>query len=568
MNISQIRFLITILSVVFALSAQATTLKNLKSFDSTNTVQYLQNDWNPADGDTHWGDIKTDNMSTSTDPYLLDFFGAYVVGDFFVGNDLWETVSIKSLAGEVDLDGTQEIQLLVRPRYTTSKPYVSILLRLIMEDGSMWDQIKVLANNIWQRGVFPVNEDAFARVEWSPQGVFNLGKVASWEVILVDLPPNNHHSIDLRAMYMKGNYDTSVNKNVAEPFGVEFYNGDGSMLFRHADWNPADGDTDWLYHVWKQPTYYDPSGFMKAVYRSESDPWETVSLRKEAQSFFDLTTTHHSQIVALVRADLNLDPNALIMSLTMEDGSVWQQGRPLDIVRSTSLYHYRHDGNNMFPYRFSLDPNGKGWTMAAWGPAGTFDLTRVKAWELFFNNLGQGEHTVLLGSIDTMDTMLGSLIQAGSTFGATGQAQWLDHSFSSVGVVADISSGGNVGDSFFITSESIGALGLGFNLEVATSYVNTASDAVVFRLTTADGKIWQQSYHLPQIGRSIFRVYTSCPSTYPYMARPDPDDMRCKNILAGFYGINPADIIKWEITLNSPPAGEHKIGINLITTIQ
>jgi predicted transcriptional regulator len=52
------------------------------------------------------------------------------------------------------------------------------------------------------------------------------------------------------------------------------------------------------------------------------------------------------------------------------------------------------------------------------------------------------------------------------------------------------------------------------------------------------------------------------------MARPDPDDMRCKNILAGFYGINSADIPKWEITLNNPPAGEHKIGINLITTIQ
>ena len=164
------------------------------------------------------------------------------------------------------------------------------------------------------------------------------------------------------------------------------------------------------------------------------------------------------------------------------------------------LHHYTHDGNYMFPYRSFLDSNGKGWTMAAWGSTGTFDLTRVKPWELFFNNLGQGEHTVLLGSIDPMDTMLGSLIQAGSTFGATGQAQWLDRSFSSVGVVADIGSGGNVGDSFSITLESIGPLGPGFNLEVATSYVNTASDAVVFKLTTADGKIWQQSYHLRRLG--------------------------------------------------------------------
>ncbi|SFI81414.1 hypothetical protein [Nitrosomonas sp. Nm34] len=65
----------------------------------------------------------------------------------------------------------------------------------------------------------------------------------------------------------------------------------------------------------------------------------------------------------------------------------------------------------------------------------------------------------MLGSIDPMDTMLGSLIQAGRTFGATGQAQWLDRSFSSVGVVADIGPGRNVEDSFSITSEPIGALG-------------------------------------------------------------------------------------------------------------
>ena len=66
MDILQIRFLITILSVVLALPAQATTLKNLKSFDSTNTVQYLQSDWNPSDGDTHWGDIRIDKLPSSS----------------------------------------------------------------------------------------------------------------------------------------------------------------------------------------------------------------------------------------------------------------------------------------------------------------------------------------------------------------------------------------------------------------------------------------------------------------------------------------------------------------------
>ena len=126
-------------------------------FDSTNTVQFLQNDWNPADGDTHWQTVVSDGMWVSTDPYLLDFYGATVAGTFAVGNDPWETVSIKSLAGEqFDLRGTQEIQLAAHPVYVTSSPYASVVLRLTMQDGSIWDQPKVLANNVWQRAAFPV----------------------------------------------------------------------------------------------------------------------------------------------------------------------------------------------------------------------------------------------------------------------------------------------------------------------------------------------------------------------------------------------------------------------------
>ena len=438
MNILKILFWVLALSLAHALPAQATTLKVLKYFDSTNTVQFLQNDWNPADGDTHWQTVVSDGMWVSTDPYLLDFYGATVAGTFAVGNDPWETVSIKSLAGEqFDLRGTQEIQLAAHPVYVTSSPYASVVLRLTMQDGSIWDQPKVLANNVWQRAAFPVKEDSFARVEWGPEGLFDLGKVASWEVILVDLPPNSTHHIDLRAVYMKGNYDPAPAQNVAEPFGVDFFNGAGSILFRHADWNPADGDTDWLYHINKIPASWDPYGFLKAVYRSQGDPWETVSLRKEAQTYFDLTANNNNQIVALVHADLNLDPNALIMSLTMEDGSVWQYGRPLDVVReSGSLMNYADDRNLVSPYRFPLDPDGKGWTMAAWGPTGRFDLSRIKAWELYFDNLGQGEHTVFLGSIDTIAVT--SLVRAANTFGTTGQAQWLETRFASDGVVADI----------------------------------------------------------------------------------------------------------------------------------
>ncbi len=566
MDISQIRLLIMTLGLALALPAQATTLKVLKYFDSTNTVQFLQNDWNPADGDTHWEAVGVGGMTISTDPYLMDFFGANVAGSFVVGDDPWETVSIKSLAGEqFDLRKTQEIQLVARPLYLTSKPYVTVVLRLTMQDGSIWDQPKGLANNVWQTGTFPVKEGSFARAEWGPEGMFDLGKVASWEVILVDLPPNNNHHIDFRALYMKGNYDTPQDMNAAEPLGVDFFNGDGSVLFRHVDWNPADGDTDWLYHINKHPMSYDPYGFLKAVYRSEGDPWETVSLRKEAQTYFDLTANNNGQIVALVNTDLNPDPNALIMSLTMEDGSVWQRGRPLDVVRKTALRHYTHAGDVVSPYRFPLDPQGKGWTMAAWGPTGSFDLSRIKAWELSFNNLEQGAHSVLLGSIDIMQA---SLVRADNTFGVIGQAQWLKLNFASDGVVADIRSGGGMGDNLSIASETpIGGLGLGFNLEVASSYVNLSPDAVVFKLTTSDGKIWQQTYDLPQAGRSVLRVYTSCPGTYPQMARPDPDDLRCKSILGGFYGINPADIVKWEVLLNRPPAGDHKIGVNLLSTV-
>jgi hypothetical protein len=562
MVISQIYLLIIALSLAFALPVQATTLKILKRFDATNAVLFLQNDWNPADGNTYWEAI---NVLNSTDPIPTDFNGVNVAGSFFVGDDPWETVSIKSYTGgQFDLRGTQEIQLVARPAYVTSRPYVSVVLRLTMQDGSIWDQPKVLSNNVWQTGAFPVKEGSFARVEWGPQGMFDLGKVVSWEVILVDLPPGNHH-INFHTLYMKGNYDTPADTSTAEPFGVDFFVGDGSVLFRHTDWNPADGDTHWLYHVRMHPHYYNPYGFVKAVYRSEGDLWETVSLRKEAQTHFDLTTNSSGQIVALVDAGLNLDPNALIMSLTMQDGSVWQQGKPLDVVRKTALRHYTHAGDVVMPYRFSLDPQGEGWTMAAWGPTGSFDLSRVKAWELSFNNLEQGAHPVVLDSIHIMEA---SLVHADNTFLTTGQAQWLELSFASDGVIAEISSEGGAEDSLSIVSEiPVSGLGLGFNLEITSSYVNASPNAIIFKLMTSDGRTWQQAYDLPQAGRSVLRIYTSCPSPYPFMARPDPDDIRCKGILGGFYGIT-SDITRWEVMLNSPPAGEHNIGVNLLSTIQ
>jgi hypothetical protein len=551
--------LLTALSLAFVLPAQATTLKILKRFDSTDSVLFLQNDWNPANGNTYWGAV---DVSNSTDPIPTDFNGVNVAGSFSVGEDPWETVSIKSHAGQqLGMQGTQEIQLVARPGYVTSRPYISVVLRLTMQDGSIWDQPKVLANNVWQTASFPVKEGSFAPAEWGPPGVFDLGKVASWEVILVDLPPGNNHSINFHTLYMKGNYDAPG--NAAEPFGVDFSSGDGSILFRHADWNPADGDTHWLYHVRTHQHYYNPFGYVRATYRSEGDPWETVSLRKEAQTHFDLTASGSGQIVALLGTGLNFDPNALVMSLTMEDGSVWQQGKRLDVVGASALMHFTPVGLDMLPYRFSLDPQGKGWTRAVWAPSGNFDLGRVKAWELSFNNLEKGEKSILLGSIGLIGA---SLVKGDNTFGATGQAQWLERSFASDGVTADISSDG-LQNSLYISSETpVTGLGLGFNLEVTSSYANPFPDAVLFKLTTGDGKVWQQSFGLPEAGRSIYRIYIGCPAPWS-MVRPDPDDFRCKTILGAFYGIS-SDITKWEVVLNRPPVGEHKVGVNLLSTVQ
>jgi hypothetical protein len=224
---------------------------------------------------------------------------------------------------------------------------------------------------------------------------------------------------------------------------------------------------------------------------------------------------------------------------------------------------YAYPGSVGEPYRFSLDPQGKGWTRADWGPTGNFDLGRVKAWELSFNNLGEGEKSVILGSIDISSAA--SLVKADNTFGATGQAQWLKQSFASDGVAADISSDG-LQSSLYISSETpVNGLG-SFSLEITSSYVNPSPDAVIFKLTTDDGTVWQTSFGLPEAGRSIHRIYTSCPA-YSGPARPDPNDIRCQGILGAFYGFS-GGITKWEVVLNKPPAGEHQIQVNLLSAVQ
>ena len=75
--------------------------------------------------------------------------------------------------------------------------------------------------------------------------------------------------------------------------------------------------------------------------------------------------------------------------------------------------------------------------------------------------------------------------------------------FASDGVTADISSDG-FGNSLYIASETpVNGLGRASTLKSPVSYVNSSPDAVVFKLTTSDGKVWQQSFGLPEVGRSI-----------------------------------------------------------------
>ena len=569
MGILKIRYLIVILFLGSSLVVQATTLKTLERFDSLIGLVYLQNDWNPNDGDTHWEAIGRGGMLDTSNPLLIDFYGQSASGTFTVGDDQWETVSIKSRAeAQFDLEGTQEIQLAIRPRYVTNKKTVSVLLRLTMQDGSIWDQTKVILNNRWQTTAFPVTNGSFSRATWGVSGVFDLKQLTAWEIILVDLPMG-YHAVDFYALYAKGNYNVPI-ENVAEPFGVNFFTtrgaaGEENILFRHNDWNPSDGDTQWLSHLHRIAMRHDPYSYLKAFYRSEGDPWETVSLRKEAQTYFDLSDK--SQILTTLSAPINSDPNALVMSLTMEDGSVWQQGQAMDIVQEQAFRHYSQSNEATSPYRFALDSTGVGWTQAIWSPEGIFDLSRIKTWELYFNNLKQGIHPILFSKIKLMEKA--SLLRdENNTFHSTGNAYWINHKLANDGLIADISSSGDADDSISIVSENPVTVNIGFNLEVSTNFQDPLSNAVIFKLTTNDGKVWQKNYGLQGAGRNIFRIYVTCPSPYPQQARPDPGDYRCKGKLNNFYGIDPTAIVKWEIILNHPPIGEHKVGITLIPEIQ
>jgi hypothetical protein len=548
--------------------AQALSEQVVERFDSVDKVQFVSGDWNPADGDTTWLTRTLANSVNGADPNVLEFAGLALTASFSASTDPWETVSIQSLPGRLlVLADTAEFQLLLKPNYQSDRTTVSVLLRLTMQDGSMWDQTKVVRNGVWQRAAFPVSTGDFARVSWGPTGQFNLSTVASWQVIFVDLPAGQH-SVELHALHAKRPIDTAP--PTAEAFDTRFFsyggavaNTQSNILFRRGDWNANDGDTDWLYHRHKVSTSYSPSSYLQASYRSAADPWETVSIRKDAQTRFELAGA--KQIVARLSAERNLDPNALVLSLTMQDGSVWQQGRALDAVSNLGYV----PGNSVgVPYHFPIDAAGRGWNRAEWGPFGYFNLDRVRSWELYFNNLGSGVHEVLIQGVE-LSALSSASAAIDATLQASGQARIVAQQLAAAdGARATIAASGAVSDQ--VALQGTASAAAGFLVEVTSSYANNATDAALFRLSASDGETRELRFALPQAGRSLMRIHTSCPGLPPgTMVRgPAEMDARCQSLQGAFYGMDLAKFDRWELRLQSIPAGEHSVKLAVFPQVE
>lgn len=544
-------------------SAQAIRSDLVERFDAVDAVQFVSGDWNPADGDTAWSTRTLGSTVTGADPSELEFAGPALIASFNASTDPWEHVAIQSLPSRtLELAGTEEFQLLLKPAYQSERPFVSVLLRLTMRDGSLWDQTKVVRNRVWQRAAFPVNGE-FARVSWGPEGSFDLSSVASWQVIFVDLPAGQHN-VELFALHAKRR--AGVTSSAAEPFGTHFFTTGGSLatpeanlLFRRGDWNTADGDTDWLFHRHKVAAAYSPMSYLQASYRSAGDPWETVSIHKAAATRFELAGA--KQIVARLSAERNVDPNALVMSLTMDDGSVWQQGKPVDFVANVGYVPGVGIG---VPYRFALDSSR--WTRADWGPYGHFNLERVRSWELYFNNLGTGVHELQLQGVEL--AYGASLATADSNFVSEGQARWSSQQTAADGVRATIAASGSTADRLAVGGQASAANG--FLIEVTSSYKNTAADAVVFRLSASDGETRDISFALSETGRTLARVHTTCPALPPgTMARGEGEmQARCGWMQGNFYAMDLAKFDRWELRLQNIPAGEHSVKLAVFPQVE
>lgn len=553
------------LAVSSIAGAQATRVRVIRNFDSTFGIQPLAGDWNPADGDTSWTGW---SVGTSSANYLildeLEFQGTTLKLNFTAGDDPWETMTLR-FAPEVPLSlaDTAELQLWIRPSYETSRPFVSMLLRLTMRDGSLWETAKVVVNQRWQRSALPVGPDDFSHVASGPQGALDLADIVGWELLFVDLPPGAHQ-VELLRVTAK---DLFVDSQVpAESFTAAFdvsgsNSGEGSVLFRRGDWNPADGDTDWLQHHHIPTTYWSPVGaHLEAEYRSAGDPWETVSIRKQAASHFDLSGSE--QVIAYLRADPSPDPNALVLSLIMRDGSVWQQGKARDVINDLGYSLVYHVG---VPYRFALDPSGSGFSHASWSPPGEFDLNAVQSWELFFGDLGQGVHAVKMEQVTLRNSASFSAVEV--TVQAEGTAQWQPHRFAADGVRATVSATGDEHDG--VTLAGSDSAESGFMIEVGSDYENGAANAVTFRLLADDGETREVAFPLEAVGTTIMRVHTSCPQPHPGLpARPIDQVAWCAGHQGPLYGMDPSKFSRWELHLHRIPAGEHALRIAVFPQVE
>ncbi|MEE9339062.1 MAG: hypothetical protein V3U87_13365 [Methylococcaceae bacterium] len=503
----QLTLKFSLIILIFSAQVRATSIKPIFEFQGSTTPldYYIDNDWNPADDDTFWlgQGVGALNPAAVND---LDFEGSHAIARFVSGGDLWETVSVISPGVVPDLTGTQEIQLAINPNYSNDPKYISVLLRLTMADGSFWDQIKSFVNNRWQKGVFSTKPHKFIRPEWSVTGEFNLSNVVSWEVILVDLPVGEH-TVKFHSLLMKGDYDV-VDPNIAENFDAIFPSDESSILFLKNDSNPHDGDTQWLYHSNKLSHYASPDSFTNAAYRFEDDNGESISIKKESQSYFDLSQAN--QIVARLnnldfQSEIHSD-SPLIMKLTMDDGSVWHKGIPQnqDLIQGNLGY---------VDYIFPIDDQGNGWKTGSSGSqTGLFDLSRIKAWELVFNHLPIEEQSTnfqkiifhrVFASNDENSLLSNIKLSVDDWNSNDGDMTW-ESSFYTFGdgLTARFSSGGDLWESVSIHPKtSIDVIQTAYHIDILSSYANPIYDAVAVQLTMLDGSLWQQSFSLPLAGR-------------------------------------------------------------------
>jgi hypothetical protein len=248
--------------------------------------------------------------------------------------------------------------------------------------------------------------------------------------------------------------------------------------------------------------------------------------------------------------------------------SIWQKGIPQnqDLVQGNLRY---------VNYIFPIDDQGNGWEIGSSGSqTGLFDLSRIKAWELVFNHLPTEEQSTnfqkiifhrVFASNDENSLLSNIKLSVDDWNSKDGDITW-ESSFYTFGdgLTARFSSGGDLWESVSIHPKtSIDVIQTAYHIDILSSYANPIYDAVAVQLTMADGSLWQQSFSLPFAGRHAFKFQTTCHlpifrcvpnlgwQVIPW--GPIPTDTQFKA----------TNIVDWSIVLNTPPAGDHEIHLQL-----